>query len=366
MATLHERRHFWLSKNVLRLLTARDAWDAWSQYCCSRISPEDSMERCFFQAYNVRTCPPAAERDRAGWQPLLQRSLRRVIFGEENDVYTARLGNSKHNDNKVHCFVVRHHGVTGFVIYTFNEPGRSRRALEALYGGQPSGMRIPIGDLFKHIEVSYVDATAMLCTSFVMALVSRTNREVAELQAIDGNDLHSAQDVHNVKGRRVPAIDDLDAQDDAPGVAPIQRRTLDRSGNKGKHVQYQKSDDETPASEGEESTSSGDDTPAAGCGMGSSTHSFSGETTGAVGASEDADSDNDEDDDYNISYFRARQEVSRINEFGVIRSKGVHGGYEDHTTIRARLVPSEAPRVPRRPPPKKALRVLRNVLGIKQ
>lgn len=231
-----------------------------------------------------------------------------------------------------------------------------------------------------------------------MALVSRMNREVAELQAVDSNGLYSTQNVDNIKGRHVPAIDDLDAQDDVQEPAPIvlltdaQRRTLDHFGSKGKRVQYNEFD-ETPASEGEEYTSSEDDTLAAGSGMGSSTHSFfGGETSGAVGASEDARSDDktwvrargcaghdihdidddnehdeyDEDDDYNVSDVRERHEVFRIDEFGVIRSNGGHGGYEDHTTIRARLVPSEAPRVLRRSPSKKLLRVLRNILGIKQ
>ncbi|KAF4600298.1 hypothetical protein AB1N83_013636 [Pleurotus pulmonarius] len=367
MVTLHERRHFVLAKNILRHLTAPYVWENWCKFCCCNVRPEISLERCYFQAYNVRTRPRVAERDRAGWQPLLQRSLRHVVLGEDSGMCTARLGKSENSDDKVHCFVVRYDGSTGVVLYTFNESGKSGRALKALYGARPNITRLPNKDIFHHIEVSYVDVAGVLRTPFVMTLVT-------ELQPVRDND------------SRGPAIKDLDVVDDNFGWSPIalitnaqeRVRAMGVTESEGARVQCGKSE-EIPAAAGEEYPSSGDDTLAANSAAGSSAHSVSsGDTAEAVDAlveekgddvndSEEVDEDDDDDRVPDAGEVQERKrtmvKVSRIDEFGVMHR---NGGYEDHSTIRPRLVPSGAPRVPRGSHSKKILRVLRNVLGIKQ
>ncbi|KAF4574242.1 hypothetical protein EYR40_006044 [Pleurotus pulmonarius] len=343
MATLHERRHFVLAKNILRHLTAPYVWENWCKFCCCNVRPEVSLERCYFQSYNVRTRPRVAERDRAGWQPLLQRSLRQVVLGEDSGMCTARLGKSANSDDK------------------------SRRALEALYGVRPNITRLPNKDIFQHIEVSYVDVAGVLRTPFVMTLVT-------ELQPVRDNDSHG------------PAIKDLDIVDDNFGWSPIalitnaqeRVRTMGVTESEGARVRCGQSE-ETPAADGEECPSSGDDTLAAGSSAGSSLHNAtSGDTAEAVDAvaeekgddvndSEEVDEGDDDDRVPDAGEVQERKrtmvKVFRIDEFGVMHR---NGGYEDHSTIRPRLVPSGAPRVRSHAHSKKILRVLRNVLGIKQ
>ncbi|KDQ28471.1 hypothetical protein PLEOSDRAFT_157676 [Pleurotus ostreatus PC15] len=240
-----------------------------------------------------------------------------------------------------------------------------------------------------------------------------------EVRTVGDNGSYSTQDLLAVEN----GSQSLDCQEGGHEYEPerasmlltdAQRRGAamdDTAGGKGKRVEYY---DTTPTSEGEEYLSSGDDTLAASSGMGSSTHSFfSGEThaTGIVNTTKEDDAENKyeiydsddhgEDDVYygvptgGDSYHdddgnenrgvdednedtgnegqegseieQDVQEITGIDEFGVVkrRQNGPRFGYDNRTTIRARPVPSGAPRGLKRAPSKKVLRAFRAMLGIK-
>ncbi|KAL4259093.1 hypothetical protein AB1N83_007832 [Pleurotus pulmonarius] len=411
-STLSTSRHLALSRKFLHLLTSGDLWEKWSQHSSSdNTNPNAILDRYLYLAYNMRARTPD-EQEQMAWKLLLQQSIRQCIFGEENRAHTVWLNDSTEDvDNQVFCFRHVVNGRIGFILWTFDEPGRSRRALRDLYVAQNQSKFIPIKDVLEHVEVSYVKVGRLLHFPFVLGLVFRTDRRSDRTRTLCqravkdvGLHTHTAnEDEHESEQEWAPVVLLTDSQ--------RRKVVMDNiPGSKGQDAEYYESDT-TPVSEHEQYFSSGDDTLAAGSGLGSSTHSFfSGKphASGTVHATEEENVENkyeihdgddvdvDDDDDFGVPasgdayHDNDNRENDEINEdientnknegwqngeveeyvemiagadeFG--RRSGPRFGRANHANRRP--LPPIPPVALKRPPSKKVLRALRTVFGISQ